>query len=99
MSTGRGSPVRQPAMRCETRRFIRLKALDDPCSPALGPAGLSDGHTWGVVHLRSSTCRRPAISTFAVDDHCDRPLEVESQLLVVVTRPLASLVRTRGSRR
>src|SRR6266851_750486 len=26
MSTGRGSPVRQPAMRCETRRFIRLKA-------------------------------------------------------------------------
>src|SRR6476661_2243524 len=26
MSTGRESPVRQPAMRCETRRFIRLKA-------------------------------------------------------------------------
>src|SRR6266851_1820594 len=26
MSTGRGSPVRQPAMRCETRRFILLKA-------------------------------------------------------------------------
>src|SRR5205809_5170735 len=26
MSTGRGSPVRQPAMRCEMRRFIRLKA-------------------------------------------------------------------------
>src|SRR6202158_2169569 len=26
MSTGRESPVCQPAMRCETRRFIRLKA-------------------------------------------------------------------------
>src|SRR5579859_3578594 len=26
MSTGRGSPMRQPAMTCETRRFIRLKA-------------------------------------------------------------------------
>src|SRR5712691_7289191 len=26
MSTGRESPVRQPAMSCETRRFIRLKA-------------------------------------------------------------------------
>src|SRR5260370_981379 len=25
MSTGRGSPARQPAMRRETRRFIRLK--------------------------------------------------------------------------
>jgi hypothetical protein len=26
MSTGRESPVRQPAMRCEKRLFIRLKA-------------------------------------------------------------------------
>src|SRR6266851_6317670 len=26
MSTGRESPVRQPAMRCKTRRFIRLRA-------------------------------------------------------------------------
>src|SRR5207253_9975377 len=57
MSTGRGSPVRQPAMRCETRRFIRLKALDDPCSPALGPAGLSGGHAWGVVPVRSHCLR------------------------------------------
>src|SRR5262245_952513 len=35
MSTGRESPVRQPAMRCETRRFICLDAATDCVVPRL----------------------------------------------------------------
>src|SRR5438874_10082603 len=36
MRTGRERPVRQPAMRCETPRFIRLKAATDCRSPGGG---------------------------------------------------------------
>src|SRR5690348_10098974 len=35
MSTGRGSPVRQPATRCEMRRFIRPKASLEVRLPSL----------------------------------------------------------------
>src|ERR1700731_5111202 len=55
MSTGRGSPVRQPAMRCETRRFIRLKALDYPSSPALQPAATTVPTTSGAWKLARSS--------------------------------------------
>src|SRR5207302_10888541 len=46
MSTGRGSPVRQPAMRCETRRFIRLKASPRRESRTGQPDDVQGIRTW-----------------------------------------------------
>src|SRR5579859_509160 len=48
MSTGRESPVRHPAMRCEARRFIRLKAAAILRSflphPVVPPPGIYTAH-------------------------------------------------------
>src|SRR5947209_17757320 len=61
MSTGRGSPVRQPAMRCETPRFIVVPSREEPVAlrprecviseRMLGPETLS-GETALVAALR-----------------------------------------------
>src|SRR5947209_13030198 len=41
MSTGRGSPVRQPAMRCETPRFIVVPSREEPVALRLRAQVLS----------------------------------------------------------